>query len=201
MSSMIIVAIIIGGIAGALVTFAMTSGEKTQEQLIADHYTTETAVLVSPHGLRGHIAKGDDTFVIVDVRSEEEYIEEHIVGALNVPAYSDRYTSAYGQVDRIVDEFTKIRADNPGKDIIVYCYSMPCMTGRKVGKMLADHDIYVQELGIGWNEWRYFWTLWNHPHEWNTTFVEDYVVSGPEPGEFKGLDEGAACPIEGDFGC
>ena len=49
------------------------------------------------------------------------------------------------------------------------------MTGRKMGKLLAEHEIFVKHLAIGWNEWRYFWTQWNHEHEWGNTKVEDYV--------------------------
>jgi len=36
------------------------------------------------------------------------------------------------------------------------------MTGRKIGKMLAEKEIYVKHPNIGWNEWRYYWNLWNH---------------------------------------
>lgn len=75
------------------------------------------------------------------------------------------------------------------------------MTGRKIGNMLAQNDIYVQHLGVGWNEWRYYWELRNHPHEWGVTNVEDYVVSGPDPGVFDVDLSGEACPIEGGFGC
>jgi len=175
--------------------------QPTQDELIKEFYAVETAVMVSPHGLRGKMDKGDDSFVLVDLRSQEEYEEEHVTGALNVPAYSDRYTSAYGQVDRIVDSFETIIAENPDKDVIVYCYSIPCMTGRKVGNMLAEHGIYVKELGVGWNEWRYFWTLWNHPHEWETTKPEDYVTKGTEPGQLEVRADRKACPIEGELGC
>lgn len=49
------------------------------------------------------------------------------------------------------------------------------MTGRKVGKMLAKEGIYVKHLGIGWNEWRYDWKSWNHPHEWDITNPMDYI--------------------------
>lgn len=49
------------------------------------------------------------------------------------------------------------------------------MTGRKVGKTLAEEGIYVRHLGIGWNEWRYDWKSWNHPHEWDTTDPMDYI--------------------------
>ena len=69
--------------------------------------------------------------------------------------------------------------------------------------MLADNGIYVKELGIGWNEWRYDWNMWNYPHEWETTNVEDYVVSGTEPGNYSGFaglgDVG--CSLSESFEC
>lgn len=57
-----------------------------------------------------------------------------------------------------------------------------------------------KQLGIGWNEWRYYWTLWNHEPEWNTTNVLDYVVSGKDPGMPKLRDNKNACPL-GGTGC
>jgi|TARA_Y100000310_G_scaffold345555_1_gene466464 rhodanese-related sulfurtransferase len=197
----ILIGILVGAIVGAGASVAIQNIGITDEDRIRDFYLSETAVIVSPHGLRKKMDRGDSDFLLVDVRSQEEYEEEHIVGAVNVPAYSDRFTSAYGEVDRIVNSFRELIETNPEKDIIVYCYSIPCMTGRKVGKMLAGNDMYVKELGIGWNEWRYFWTLWNHPHEWDITSPEEYVVSGTEPGIPTIRTDSTACPIEGEFGC
>jgi rhodanese-related sulfurtransferase len=199
-----LIAIVVGAIAGALAAMVVVNNqeaaEDTTEDLIQDFYEVENAVHVSPHGLRKHMGE-DDAPLLVDLRSNEEYLEEHIIGAVNIPAYKDRDNSDYGAVERIVTSFKELQDNNPGRDIIVYCYSIPCMTGRKVGKMLTDHGIYVKHLGIGWNEWRYFWTLWNHPHEWEITNVEDYLASGPEPGIFEKDLTGAGCPIEGEFGC
>ncbi len=204
---LIIFAAIFGFVFGSLGSFLVLKTYDPQEKVLSDEerikefYLTETAVLVSPHGLRKAMTKGDESFILVDVRSEEEYIEEHIVGAVSIPAYKDKDNSDYGEVERIVSSFKELEEKNPDKEIIVYCYSIPCMTGRKVGKMLAENDIYVKELGVGWNEWRYFWTLWNHPHEWNTTKVEDYVISGAEPGQIKEGLISKTCPIEGELGC
>lgn len=62
--------------------------------------------------------------------------------------------------------------------------------------------IYVKHLGLGWNEWRYDWTSWNHEHEWNATSVNDYLASGKEPGVPKlKVNATGACPISGEFGC
>jgi rhodanese-related sulfurtransferase len=201
--NILVLAIIFGVLAGGITAYFVTytaGNLKTNEDLIKEFYDVETAVHVSPHGLRKHMGE-DPNVIIVDLRSQEEYEEEHIVTAVNVPAYKDRDHSDYGAVERIVGEFKRLKAENPDAEFIVYCYSIPCMTGRKVGKILVDHGIYVKHLGIGWNEWRYHWTLWNHPHEWAQTNVMDYIATGSEPGEVKGDLTGSGCPIEGGLGC
>ena len=204
-AKVIVLAIVFGVIAGGLTAFFVVdsklSSEKTTEQLISEFYAVETAVHVSPHGLRKHMGE-DDTYILVDLRSQEEYEEEHITTAVNVPAYKDRDHSDYGAIDRIVSSFKALHAENPDKDFIIYCYSTPCMTGRKIGKILADNGIYVKHLGVGWNEWRYDWTSFNHPHEWATTSSEQYISSGPEPGVLSEDLTGTGCPIGSDvLGC
>jgi rhodanese-related sulfurtransferase len=195
--STVFIAVISGLVGGALATALPELIAPSNEDLIRDFYRTETAVHVSPHSLRTKMDERVNDYVLVDLRSQEEYEREHIAGAINIPAYSDPDTSAYGDVERIVGAF---KALSPEKHVIVYCYSMPCMTGRKIGNMLAEHDVYVQHLGIGWNEWRHFWNLWNHEHEWNATKVEDYIVSGSEPGEPTSEPSISPC-VEGQFGC
>lgn len=193
------VAGLFGGIFAQLVFFPE---KNSKDKIIADFYSAESTVHVSPHGLRKEIAKGTENFVLVDLRSSEEYEIEHIVGAINVPAYKDKDNSDYGAKDRIVASFKEIKKNNPDKDIIVYCYSAPCMTGRKIGNMLAEEGIYVKSLNIGWNEWRYHWNLWNHEHEWNSTSVKDYISKGKNPGEYKSNSTNSSiCPIAGSLGC
>lgn len=183
------------GIAGGYLALAIHVPGR--ESLIRNFYATENAVHVSPHSIRKKIAENANDFILIDLRSAEEYEKEHIVGAVSIPAYKDKDHSDYGAVDRIVGAFRDLPQD---KSIIVYCYSMPCMTGRKVGQMLTEHGIYVQHLGIGWNEWRHFWTLWNHEHEWSATNVQDFIAKGAEPGEYQGAVVSTPC-IEGQFGC
>lgn len=198
------IALVLGLLLGALGMYAystlQTPTEVTNEDRIAEFYKTENAVHVSPHSLRTHMAQGRaDEFVLVDLRSQEEYEKEHIISAINIPAYSDANTSAYGDVDRIVQAFKEVIAQNPNKDVIVYCYSTPCMTGRKIGNMLIEHDIYVKHLGIGWNEWRYDWNMWNHDGE-TPSVVEDYIYSGSEPGVPVMRELITPCS-EGELGC
>ena len=196
---------IIGALFGTFLTFfllnysllnSQQSQAKTQEDLIEDFYLTENAVHISPHGLRKKMTKGIDDFVLVDLRSAQEYEKEHIIGAINIPAYSDPNTSAYDEKERIIGEFQKLSQD---KEIIVYCYSIPCMTGRKIGKMLTEEEIYVKQLGVGWNEWRYYWDLWNHDMETKVD-PQDYVTSGKAPGKLETKAIPPSCG-EGEFDC
>ena len=197
----ILLASIIGAVVGSSVTFLFENNQKsTEQELITEFYEIENAVYVSPHSLRQKMAKGQtNDYMLVDLRSREEYETEHIVTAVNIPAYKDPNTSAYDERDRIVGQFQELIKNNPDREIIVYCYSMPCMTGRKIGKMLTESGIYVKHLGIGWNEWRYFWDLWNHDSELPTN-VEDFVVSGKEPGVPNVHELPSPC-AEGEFSC
>ncbi len=173
--------------------------KKTQNELIAEYYEVENAVKVSPHGLRTKMVQGVEDFILVDLRSAEEYDKAHVVGAINIPAYSNKDTPAYHETDRIISAF---KALPPGKEVIVYCYSIPCMTGRKIGKMLAHEGVFVKHLGIGWNEWRYDWQGWNHEHEWSIYPVEDFLAQGPAPGAYAKVNTSAKSfcgPVE--VGC
>ncbi|MBI5079068.1 rhodanese-like domain-containing protein [Candidatus Wolfebacteria bacterium] len=190
----VVAAAVAGGFSGwAVVNFKTPS----KEELIKEFYLIENAVHVSPHTIRKKMADGDTGgFILIDLRSAEEYEKEHIAGAISIPAYKDPEHSAYDEKDRIIGAFRQLPKD---KDVIVYCYSMPCMTGRKIGQMLAENGIYVKHLGIGWNEWRYYWNLWNHDGEASSK-MENYIVSGKEPGAPKTGGLPSPCG-EGEFNC
>lgn len=196
--SIIIMSAIVGGIIGSTSTLLVKRLSKpSQQDLIKEFYDVENAVYVSPHSLRQKMSKGETkAYVLVDLRSPQEYEKEHIITAISIPAYKDPNTSAYNEIERIVKQFKELPKD---KEIIVYCYSMPCMTGRKIGKMLAEKGIYVKHLGIGWNEWRYFWSLWNHDSE-TPTKVENFIATGKEPGVPKATELPSPCG-GGEFGC
>lgn len=192
--------LIIGLCAGFIGAAIFTALQTRLHNPIADYYTTEVAVSVSPHGLRKLIDKQDKSFVLVDLRSEQEYLAWHIVWAINIPAYKDPETSAYDDVTRIVGDFKKLTTLYPDRSIVVYCYSMACMTGRKIGKMLAKEWIYIQHLGIWRNERKYHRTLRNHEHERSQTSSTDYITTDPQ--DIGTLRTGStACPIDNAFGC
>ncbi|MFT5832175.1 MAG: rhodanese-related sulfurtransferase [Candidatus Paceibacteria bacterium] len=190
--------IIIGFVLGvAAVYFGLISGGQstsTEQDKIAAYYSNSAATLVSPHNIRERMSHGKDTYVLVDVRAEEDYLREHIVTAINIDTGRE--------LDVVLLEFKQLIEENPNKEIIIYCYSAACMNGRKAGNFLADNGVYVKEMTIGWNEWRYGWEMWNYDTEWADVQVEDFVVSGSEPGT---VPESAIsiqpCSIEGELSC
>jgi rhodanese-related sulfurtransferase len=187
----------VGALLGALLVmvggdYVGTKDESTiTNQLRAQYYASEVATMVSPHSVRERISRGDDGFILVDVRTKEDYEREHVVGAINIDTSQD--------LDIVLAEFAALPEN---KEIITYCYSTSCMNGRKAGNFLATNGIYVKELTIGWNEWRYGWQMWNYDTEWDTYKVEDYVVSGSEPGELQeSVGIPTPCPIGGSLSC
>lgn len=83
---------------------------------------------------------------------------------------------------RTINSYSELLPKKHYKEIITYCYSIPCMTGRKVEQLLAENGIFVKTLIIGWNKWRHFWTLWNHEHECETVRPEDYIQNCSDKG-------------------
>lgn len=150
----IIKILILNILVSSLVTYAGISIYKNNQppkDYFKEYYDTENAVAVSPATLRKLIDDQDKNFVLVDLRSSNEYNSEHIIGAINIPAVNLDETG-------IVAEFKKIPKD---KQIIMYCYSAYCMLARQVGQVLAKQNIQAKDLNIGWSEWKYYWGIWN----------------------------------------
>ena len=179
------------GIVVTLVVGLLHNQEPTPEQLMTQYYASEVATLVSPHSIREKMSHGTDNFILVDTRAKADYEREHVVGAINIDSSQP--------LDKILAAF---KALPKTKEIIIYCYSSACMNGRKVGNFLAQNDVFVKEMTVGWNEWRYDWRGWNYETEWDQYQVEDYVVSGSEPGKLKeSVKTIKPCPIAGSLDC
>jgi rhodanese-related sulfurtransferase len=192
--------IIIGFVLGALTVYlALTANLQdsavTEDQKIASYYENAVATLVSPHSIREKMLHGTNGgIILVDVRAEEDYIREHISTAINIDTGR--------ALDVVLQDFKDLEVENPGKEIIIYCYSAACMNGRKAGHFLAENDVYIKEMTIGWNEWRYDWEMWNYDTEWGEVKVEDFVTVGTEPGVIPdSVKSIKPCAIEGELSC
>jgi rhodanese-related sulfurtransferase len=194
--------IIIGFVLGvAAVYFGLISGGQsasTDEDKIAAYYANTAATLVSPHNIRERMSGGKENYVLIDTRASEDYERGHIVTAINI----DTGTGGEKTTDDVLQEFKAVIAENPDKEIVIYCYSASCMNGRKVGNFLASNGVFVKEMTVGWNEWRYNWRSWNYDTEWDTYNVDDFWVAGTEPGVVPQSGRSIQpCSIEGELSC
>lgn len=174
---------IIGGLIGA---YVVRHSPSTAEERMTEYYQAEMATVVSPSALKKMIDAKSDAYILVDLRSEVEYNTEHFATAINIPAVSmneDQLIEAFGKLDK-------------SKEIIVHCYSAYCTLGRQVGETLANKNIFVKELTIGWSELRYHYDLWNpgaKPED-----GEKYIIKG-DPNTPQKLLPGPC--VDGEFGC
>lgn len=174
------------GFLGAFV--AMRYIPQSPSDMIRDHYDSEMNVMISPSTLRKRMDAKDTSYILVDLRSKAEYDKEHIITAINIPAVSM-------SKEQIIEAFKKLPNN---KEIIVHCYSMVCMLGRQTGQVLAAHNIFVKELGIGWSEWKYYWGLWN-PGE-NPEKGKEYITTSSDAEKSIPAPLMAPCTA-GEFGC
>ncbi|MEX2340772.1 MAG: rhodanese-like domain-containing protein [Candidatus Paceibacterota bacterium] len=196
----VLLALGVGVVAGAIIFYAggkFLDGD-SEERMMAEYYKIENLVSVSPYEIKTALLKGEhNKHVVVDMRSPAEYEAGHVTGAINIPQYLPSDATGQNSEGRIVEAFRQVVVDNPGKDIVAYCYSAACMATRKAGNMLADHGVYIKHLNIGWYEWKYYWTMWNGE---DGNIAEDFITVGNEPGEPTLSGEVEPCG-EGEFGC
>lgn len=81
-------------------------------------------------------------FVLVDIRPPEQYTQEHIIGAINVP---------YEKIEKWASEVAK----NISEELIIYLYSENGKESDKAAKMLREkgRSQYISIVG-GLKEWK-----------------------------------------------
>ncbi len=163
------------GVLIAIPIFALLQG-LAQPNLVKEYYDTENAVSMSPQDVISHLEKGNDSFILVDLRTMEEYENGHFVTSVNIPAGTM-------SSQEVVSAFSSLSRDKPP---VTYCYSSYCMLSRNVGKLLSDNGMYVKHLTAGWYE-----------------ISRDYpgfIVNGAGPGAYAPSGSGPVCSI-GEIGC
>ncbi len=149
---------------------------KSNEQKIAEFYSTETAVSVSPSDYISDLNSGKVDGLLVDLRSTSEYDSGHLITAISVPAVEMNRT-------QLVHAFSKLPKDKP---IITYCYSEYCTLSREVGEALAENGIYAKHFTAGW-------------YEIKRDFSQ-YIVNGTGAGDLSSLPAaaGSTCSANGN---
>ncbi len=111
-----------------------TPAAVTIEQVADKYYANMGADIykISEADLKAKVDAGDTSFLLIDIRSAEDYAKGHIKGAVNIP---------FAKVGEYLD---KLPAD---KEIIEYCY-----TGQTAGQTVAIMNMYglkAKSLNLG----------------------------------------------------
>jgi len=136
-----------------LFSSSMTTYAKNAEFPGRDRYPKTAYISITD------FQKVKNEVVIVDVRSAYEYQTLRIKGALNV-SISDR---------DFVESMTKLRTDNPSKQIVVYCNGKTCMKSYKAVIKCRQNNIKnvtSYDAGI---------------MDWAKTYPADSVLLGKSP--------------------
>lgn len=118
-------------------------GSKTQPKAprigAAEYLRAKLDFEATPIGLKETLETTPGNVVVVDVRDEESFRKEHILGATNIPA----------------KDIVKRLADLPrDRTIVTYCWDMTCALAPKAALELAQKGFKVQFLAGGLEEWR-----------------------------------------------
>ena len=143
---------------------------------IANCFTCKPATLYDPYLLSQKIRSKDDSFVIVDLRSREEYMSGHIRTAISIPTYTSLENIEKTERPKadIVYDFAKIHS----KNIVIYGSSSTSSITNSIHDLLSQNHISSIVLSIGWNEWYNFRNAWVPEGQWDSFDPDNYSVLG-----------------------
>lgn len=104
------------------------------------YFLSKLTVETDPADVMLDLQRGRTDFVLMDVRSPEDYAACRIPGAVNLPY---RRISAETTVDLLRD-----------KVIVVYCWGISCNASTKAALRLSELGFKVKELIGGIEAWR-----------------------------------------------
>ncbi len=100
---------------------------------------TEQIKFISLQHLK-RIMEGGEPFILLDVRSKEDYAKEHIKGARSLPL---------DELDRARQLF------KPSESLIVYCDSFVCSASSSAARLLSRMGFAnVRDFKGGLREWK-----------------------------------------------
>jgi rhodanese-related sulfurtransferase len=117
-------------------------GNKAQSKApiaAAEYLKAKLDYEATPYGLKTALETTPGNVVIVDVRDEEAFRKEHILGATCIPAAE------------IVKRLAELPRD---RTIVTYCWDMTCALAPKAALELAQKGFKVQFLAGGIEEWK-----------------------------------------------
>lgn len=109
------------------------------------YFQNELNFTSNPHEVN-HVVEGKiKNVTIVDLRTEKDFAEGHIPGAINLPY--DKYHGFEGTETA----FPGLRKEGFN---YVYCYELLCNLGQKAAKKFAQAGYPVKEIKGGFKSWK-----------------------------------------------
>jgi len=113
---------------------------KTHTLGAAEYLRAKLEYEATPYGLMTTLETEPEKVLVLDVRDRDAFDEEHIRGALNVPA------------TEIVSRLSGLPKD---RTVVTYCWDMTCALAPKAALELAQKGFKVQFLAGGIAEWKH----------------------------------------------
>lgn len=106
----------------------------------AEYLRAKLEYEATPYGLMTTLETEPEKVLVLDVRDRDAFEEEHIRGAVNVPA------------TEIVSRLSGLPKD---RTVVTYCWDMTCALAPKAALELAQKGFKVQFLAGGIAEWKH----------------------------------------------
>lgn len=104
------------------------------------HFASKLSVETDPSDVMLDLQRGQNGFIIVDVRSAEDFAECHVDGAISFP---------YRQIN--AETVTRLPKD---KLIVTYCWGPGCNASTKAALRLSSLGYRVKEMIGGIEYWK-----------------------------------------------
>lgn len=119
--------------------FGLKSHPKAPPIGAAEYLKAKLDFEATPYRLKETLETTPGSIVLVDVRDEESFRKEHILGATNIP------------LANIVKRLGDLPRD---RTIVTYCWDMTCAAAPSAALELAQKGFKVQFLAGGIEEWK-----------------------------------------------
>lgn len=104
-----------------------------------DHFRSKLAFETDPWDVKTDMERGRADFVVIDVRSREDYDARHIAGAISLPHRTmNAETTAHLPKDKV---------------LVTYCWGPGCNASTKGARRLAALGFHVKEMIGGLEYW------------------------------------------------
>ncbi len=108
----------------------------------ARHFLAKLSVETDVSDVMLDRQRGQQSFVLIDVRSSQAFEECHVPGAINLP---------YRRINENVEEVVQLSKE---KLIVVYCWGPACNAATKAAARLSTLGFSVKEMLGGIEYWR-----------------------------------------------